>query len=167
MRRLFPPSGFSILLALTLVVVFIRLFLFSPYTVHGESMSPSLKGEERIIVNKLKYRIDPPDYGEIVVFQSEGKNLIKRVIGLPGDVIHIENGYVFRNGKRLEEPYINEKVQGFLQQTEVIKDHVFVLGDNRNNSLDSRQIGLIPMDQVVGRADFILFPFEEMDILIR
>ncbi|OYD08476.1 signal peptidase I [Paludifilum halophilum] len=167
MRTFLPSKGFSILAGLALLVILIKMFLFSPYMVHGQSMSPSLKGEERIIVNKWTYYFATPSYGDIIVFRTdENRNMIKRVIGLPGDVVSIESGYVFRNGERLDEPYLDKRVRGFLERTEVTEGHLFVLGDNRNNSLDSRQLGLIPMDRVVGRADLILTPLDEMGVLV-
>lgn len=156
----------AILLAF-LIALFIRLFLFAPYEVHGTSMSPTLNGEELLVVNKWIYNIKEPEYGDIIVFHtSETKDFIKRIIGLPGDRIKIENGILYRNGKPLHETYIKGRMEGTFEEVLVPSGHLFVLGDNRNNSKDSRVIGTIRMQDVVGRAEMVLLPISEIHFFL-
>lgn len=157
--------GVAVISALLIAVV-IRFFLFAPYEVNGTSMYPTLDGNELLIVNKFIYDVANPTYGDIVVFHTvEHRDFIKRVIGVPGDKIEVKNGSVYRNGKKLTEPYIAEKMIGDFAQVVVPKGHLFVLGDNRNNSKDSRIIGSVDEKEVVGRADVVVMPFQEFRML--
>jgi len=149
-----------------LAVVFIRSFLFGPFRVHGLSMYPTLYGEEFVMVNLCVYKFKKPSYGDIVVFHtSEERDFIKRVIGVEGDRIRIENQKVYRNGKELFEPYITQPTIGPSREVIVPKDEIYVLGDNRTNSKDSRLIGTVKLQDVVGRAEFVFFPFSRLKIL--
>ncbi|WP_243648694.1 signal peptidase I [Hazenella coriacea] len=156
----------SIVLAL-IVAVITRTFFYAPYEVYGHSMEPTLHGSELLIVNQWIYRVHPPEYGDIIVFHTDQEiDFIKRVIGLPGDKIMIKNGKVYRNGVLLKESYLNEQMdddQWFYQL--VPTGEIFVMGDNRNHSSDSRVIGTIPISQIVGRADLILLPFERFQMI--
>lgn len=159
------------IVAMVLAVIIaagIRTFLFVPYEVHGASMEPTLQGDELLIVNKLIYRFDQPEYGDIIVFHtSEKRDFIKRVIGLPGDQIAIKDGKVFRNGEELEEPYIYEPMNiNMKEEVTVPEGHIYVMGDNRNNSKDSRRIGPVKIDAVVGRADLVIWPLDRMHLLV-
>ncbi|CAG9622780.1 Signal peptidase IB [Sutcliffiella rhizosphaerae] len=161
-----------------ILVVLVRFFLFSPIVVDGESMVPTLLDEDRMIVNKL--RIGEYDRFDIVVFHaSQRKDFIKRIIGLPGDRIEYKNDKLYINGEFFEEPYLEElKKESLdfitgtfqLEETpggylEVPKGHVFVLGDNRKFSNDSRHIGVIPIDEIVGKAQIVYWPFERLLIV--
>jgi signal peptidase I len=153
----------AVLLAMT-----IRLYFYAPYRVYGSSMLPTLRGDELLIVNKWIYDQRSPSYGDIIVFHTEeDRDFIKRVVGLPGDEIAIHGGHVWRNGKKLEEPYILSEIQGDYPKTRVPPGHLFVLGDNRNRSRDSREIGMVDIDEVVGRAELVLFPLDRIQLLIR
>jgi signal peptidase I len=157
-------------IAVAVLIAFgIRGYLFAPYEVNGQSMEPTLKGDELLIVNKWIYRVDMPDYGDIIVFHTnEGRDFIKRVIGLPGDQIDIKNGKVYRNKKPLDEPYINGAMNdaiGSYKHLIVPAHHLFVMGDNRNNSLDSRMIGPVDISAVVGRADVVVLPVNRIHLL--
>lgn len=158
----------ALIVAASLMIV-VRVFLFAPYEVHGESMYPTFKGNERLIVNKWIYDVREPNYGDIVVFHTaEKRDYIKRVIGKTGDKISIKNGEVYRNGEKLEEPYINqERIRKTIPETVVPPDHLFVMGDNRNHSRDSREIGAISIGEVVGRADVQLMPFSQFQLLFN
>ncbi|MFC4075557.1 signal peptidase I [Salinithrix halophila] len=157
----------AILVAASLIII-IRVFLFAPYEVHGESMYPTFKGEELLIVNKWIYDVEKPQYGEIVIFHTaEQRDFIKRVIGKPGDRIAVKNGQVYRNGKKLNEPYMNEKIRRSLPETVVPQGHLFVMGDNRNHSRDSRDIGPVAIAEIVGRADVQLTPLSDFRLLFR
>jgi signal peptidase I len=163
--RVLKEWFFAVVVALLLAAV-VRIFLFAPYEVSGTSMYPTLDGNEMLLVNKIVYNLKKPAYGDIIVFHTnEQRDFIKRVIGLPGDKIAIHDGKVFRNGKELSEPYLSEETIGELKTITVPANQLFVLGDNRNNSKDSRVIGSIDMKDVVGRADAIVLPIQRMELL--
>ncbi|MDQ0418297.1 signal peptidase I [Croceifilum oryzae] len=152
----------------TAILLICRYIFFAPYQVKGESMYPTLKGNELLIVNKFIYKIKEPKYGEIVVFHSkEEKDFIKRVIGLPGDHIKITNGKLFRNEKEVGELYIANKIDPSTSFEEVVvpKGEIYVLGDNRPHSEDSRAIGPVDEKEVVGRAELVLMPFSQTQLL--
>jgi signal peptidase I len=163
-----------------ILVVLIRVFLFSPYIVEGASMNPNLATNERLIVNKLIYRFHPPQYGDIIVFHAtEGKDYVKRVIAQPGDLVKVEGDHLFVNGIKIYESYIAEhqedaKIEGRMYnminfpETKVPEDSLFVMGDNRSNSKDSRSIdvGFVPYNEIVGRADLIFWPISNVNVLL-
>jgi signal peptidase I len=176
-------------LAIAGILVFvIRWFLVSPFIVDGESMEPNFWNRERIIVNKIMYDIREPKRGEIIVFHvpDQGRDFIKRVIGVPGDTVKVEGDNVYINGKQIEETYLKEAYEkahaaGELYNKDdgdrsnfpnssypdgvVPEGMVFVMGDNRSNSEDSRRIGYIPMDRIVGRADLIFWPIKDFSLV--
>ncbi|MFH2040836.1 MAG: signal peptidase I [Chloroflexota bacterium] len=135
--------------------------------VDGFSMRPTLEDGEFILVNRLAYKFGTPKRGEIIVFRSPvvpDEDLIKRVIGLPGDVVEVTAGVVYVNGSPLVEPYI-AALPVYSGKWEVVDGYLFVLGDNRNDSSDSHSWGLVPMQNVVGRSILIYWPFNEWDML--
>ena len=128
--------------------------------VDGFSMNPTLQNGEYILVNKLAYKTGQPTRGDIIVFRlpgDESQDLIKRVIGLPGDTIHVSDGIVTINGTKLNEPYI---AQNPLYSGEWIvpEGNLFVLGDNRNDSRDSHQWGMLPFENIIGKSVVIYWP---------
>jgi len=159
-------------------VVFLGIFVFQPFKVNGHSMEPTLDHEDRVYVSKLSKTFSYlPDYGDIVVIDSRVDRTrsikddilehplvklmtgqtddpiyyVKRVIGKPGDVIELKDHQVYRNGEVLAEPYIKEVMEIVGEQEWIVpEDHIFVMGDNRNNSNDSRNIGFIPADHIIG-----------------
>lgn len=137
-------------------------------TVLSVSMQPTLYEQDFVLVNKLAYRFSSPTYGDVIVFDpplpNETEPYIKRVIGLPGDIVMIKNRQVLVNSKLLEEPYIMAE-PNYTGTWVVPEDHLFVLGDNRNNSSDSHQWGMVPMDSIIGKAEFIYFPIAHWKIL--
>ncbi|MGM7701150.1 signal peptidase I [Pseudalkalibacillus sp. Hm43] len=158
----------------------IRYFLFAPIVVDGESMMPTLHNGDRMIVNKISYDIGKPERFDIIVFNApEGKDYIKRVIGLPGDEIEYRDDTLFVNDQEVPEPYLNEYKQSIpdgtltdnFQLSEEIgtktvpEGHLFVLGDNRQHSKDSRNIGAIPMDAIIGKANVIFWPVDHLNVL--
>ena len=135
--------------------------------VDGFSMLPTLEDGEFILVNRLAYKFGEPKRGEIIVFRSPvvpDEDLIKRVIGLPGDEIEVIDGDVFVNGNMMDEPYI-AAAPIYNGKWNVVDGYLFVLGDNRNDSSDSHSWGLVPMPNVVGRSILIYWPFDQWDIL--
>ncbi len=128
--------------------------------VEGSSMRPTLENHQRLIVNKLAYKSDLPERGDIVVFHfpiDPDQDFIKRVIGLPGDDIEIDNGEVRVNGEILIEPYI-ASAPSYVGVWHVPENQIFVLGDNRNNSSDSHAWGAVPMENFIGKAILIYWP---------
>ena len=122
--------------------------------VDGHSMDPTLSNGERILINLLK----KPDYDDIVVvdgYTEYGRPLVKRVIGKGGDKLEFKNGHVYRNGNELDESYIHEPMEFSMDGSYTVPEGmVFVMGDNRNHSSDSRFIGPVPVDHVLGRVVF-------------
>jgi signal peptidase I len=148
-----------------LIAVSIRVLLFAPIVVDGVSMMPTLQDGEKLIVNKAIFFISEPKRGDIIVFHAtEDKDWIKRVIGEPGDIVEVENDTLYINDEMVDEPYLDISksiatgilTNGF--RSEVPEDHIFVMGDNRQNSRDSRMIGPIPIDSVFGRAEAVFWP---------
>lgn len=136
-------------------------FVVQTFKVHGQSMMPRLQGEEKVVVNKLLYYFTDPKKGEIVIVHPDkkGSSWIKRVIGLEGDKVRITGHKVYVNNELIEEPYINEPPQEDMREVVVPEGHIFVMGDNRNHSTDSRdsRVGPLPKSVVKGRAEFIFY----------
>jgi signal peptidase I len=159
---------------ISLIIALIITTFVKPTIVKHYSMQPTLDENDFLIINRLLYTRGNPDRGDIIVFESnqtdsngEQKLLIKRIIGLPGEEIEIRGGHVYINEQRIIEPYIEDDyTHGNIHQI-IPENHVFVMGDHRNNSLDSRNedLGLINIDDVVGKAFVRLYPFSEIGII--
>ena len=154
-----------LLIAFALVFGFIRPFIVEAFWIPSQSMVPTLQVGDRVFVNKFIYRFDEPQRGDIIVFKSvegstEGgqEDLIKRVVGLPGDEISVQDGVLFANGEPQEEPYVNRQSadSSSFGPAVVPKGEVFVMGDNRAGSLDSRYFGPVPLENIEGEA-FLIF----------
>jgi len=150
--------------ALLVVMVVIRPFIVEAYSIPSGSMRPTLMERDRILACKFIYRLRPPRRGEVVVFRappqaySPGKNLIKRVIGLPGETVAVHDGKVYINGRPLHEPYVLEPPYYEFGPYQVPQGCVFVMGDNRNDSLDSHIWGPLPIRNILGKAMVIWWP---------
>lgn len=148
--------------AVALVLAFlVRTFVLESYQVQGHSMLPTLTTGDRVLVDKLLYRIEGPRTGEIVVFRSpvkKNEDWIKRVIGVPGDTVKIVAGQVYINGHRYAEPFVKFNYSYNYGPVTVTPGHLFVLGDNRPNSYDSRYFGLLSESRVRGSAFVIWWP---------
>lgn len=153
----------TIVVSLAIFAV-IYIFLFQPHQVDGRSMEPNFQNAEYILTDKVSYRFGEPKRGDVVVFhspQDASTDFIKRITGVPGDMVSVKGGYFFLNGERLEEEYINDPGQvmpgRFLregQSVEVPMGEYLVMGDNRLHSSDSREWGFVPKANIVGRAFF-------------
>jgi signal peptidase I len=173
MRKTIFEFAKTIIIALIIALV-ITTFI-KPTLVKGYSMYPTIEPNNYLIVNKIPYIAGDPHHGDIVVFKAhiytdngEEKDLIKRIIGLEGDVIEVKDGVVYRNGEALKEDYVYGGVTpGDMAQITVDKGYIFVMGDNRPNSLDSRDpsVGEIALSDVLGRVDLRLFPFSEIGMI--
>lgn len=144
---------------LTFFIFWLVNGLIGRYRIDGSSMNPTLQNGEYLIINNVSYYLDDPSAGEVIVFHHPASdlNLIKRVIGLPGDEIEIRAGQVIVNGNVLDEPYIRE-APSYTYNGVVPEGQYFVLGDNRNNSSDSHSWSFLPKDHIVGKAMFIYWP---------
>lgn len=165
-----------------LFAIIVRQFLFSPIIVDGPSMQPTLYDRDQMIVNKFIYYLKDPERFDIVIFHaSEDKDFIKRVIGLPGEHVMVRGNELFINGRVVDQPFLSmhtgeqvafpiitgdfalEQLPGSF---EVIPEgYVLVLGDNRSNSTDSRSLGLIDMDEIVGKTNVVYWPFERIHVV--
>lgn len=150
-----------------LIALAINFFVAQPTLVRGYSMEPTLHQEERLLVEKVSYRFHQPQRGDIVVLKvaQEPIPLVKRVIGLPGETVEIRQGKVYVNGQHLDEPYLRQTPYGNMPARPVPAGSVFVLGDNRNNSNDSRYFGVVPLDDVVGKAWLRYWPLEQIGLV--
>lgn len=155
----------TVVLAL-LAAFLIRTYVVAPYYVDGFSMEPTLHNQERLLVNELGFRLSGLKTGEIIVFHPPlpvSIDFIKRVIGVPGDTVSMVNGQVYINGHLLPEPWETVSGKSYLDHfnlppTKVRPGYVFVLGDNRAHSDDSRFFGQVPISSVVGQAFFAVWP---------
>jgi signal peptidase I len=170
-------------LVLTVVIFFgIQAFIAQPYKVQQQSMENTLLPDEYVLVDKLSPRWDAYSYGDIIVFKppaawAEASDVpyIKRVIGLPGDTVELRDGLVYVNGVKLNEPYIYTGADGIQQQSfptaggasqwVIPAGELFVMGDHRENSADSRNFGPIMISDVVGRAWLRYWPFDRLGFI--
>ena len=170
-----------------LIALFLRVLLFQPFTIPSASMEPTLLEGDYIIVTKFSYgysrhsipfspplfdgrvRERKPERGDVVVFKlprDSSTDYIKRLIGLPGDTVQGQNGQVLINGEPLDEPYLDEGVTtGDFDPVEVPEGHLFMMGDNRGDSRDSRFFGPIAEETIVGRAFFRVWPLGDISTL--
>ena len=155
------------------VALVVKTFLIQAFYIPSESMFPTLTEDDRVLVNKLSYRLHDVNRGDLVVFErppnepeSDIKDLVKRVVALEGETIEERDGALFVNGERLDEPYLQRGVESHdLAPTVIPPDHVFVMGDNRGSSRDSRFFGPIEEDLIVGRAFVKVWPLPDLELL--
>ena len=176
------PSAWSSLFELlktvalfAIVAIVIRTFLIQPFIVDGSSMEPTFHNQEYILVDKLSYHFHNPKRGDVIVFHPPFRedNFIKRIIGLPGDTVEVRGEVVRVNGTVVTEPYVNPTANqmaatdGEVATTKVTlaDDQYFVMGDNRDHSKDSRELGPIPRTRFIGHAWLVLFPFDKLSLV--
>lgn len=152
--------SYVLIIALALVI---KKYVFSPVRVNGTSMSPTLENGYIMILNEIGYYINGIDRFDIAVINYNGEKLIKRVIGLPGEKVEYRNNQLYINDKVVEENFNHKDTADFSLEklnVEVIPDdYYFVVGDNRINSKDSRIIGLIHKSKIMGKTNFVVYPF--------
>ena len=159
-----------LLVSFALVFGFVRPFVMEAFWIPSGSMIPTLEIGDRVLVNKFIYRFTEPNRGDIIVFESvdnPDEDLIKRVVALPGDTIAVRRGHLILNGERQKEPYLNKNLpdRSFYAKTPVPKGHVFVMGDNRGNSADSRVFGPLPRKNIEGEAFLRFWPPHRIGLL--
>lgn len=162
-------------IVIAIIIAVIIMQFIKPTIVKETSMQPTLYENNYIFLSKQSYRFNEPKAGDIIVFHTELKTdsgkeklLIKRVIGIPGDMITIKEGKVYINEKPIDEPYTLEPyTSGTIENLEIPEGSLFVMGDNRQNSADSRDpsVGLVKTDKIVGKAVFRLFPFNKIGLI--
>ena len=163
----------GVIVGALLVALLIKTFLLQAFYIPSRSMEPTLRIGDRVLVNKLSYKVHDINRGDIVVFERPKdeppdaiKDLIKRVIGLPGETVSTQNGQVYIDGRPLDEPYLPAgTVTDNLPPTKVPDDEVFVMGDNRGDSRDSRYFGPIDEGLIVGRAFVRIWPVTHLGFL--
>ena len=174
-------------------VFLVLQFSIQNFRIDGSSMHPTLVDTQHLIASKVAYsRLHPssltgmfsggeaengntslfislaPAYGDVVAFAypiTSSQHMVKRVIGLPGDVIEIEEGYVIRNGQKLPETYVFDRDRRTISEVTVPSDSYYVLGDNRRRSTDSRDWGFVPSDHIIGRAWFSYWPSDKVEFI--
>jgi len=151
------------------IVAVLYTYIVGVFMISARSMYPTLHPEDRIVVNKLVYRFHAPRFGDVIVFAAppairdeEGQDFVKRVIGVPGDMIEIKDGKVFRNGHPLSEPYLDAPTADRMFPVRVPRNNLYVLGDNRLRSYDSRDWGFLDTKLVIGRATIIVSPAKRL-----
>lgn len=148
------------------VVLFIKAFIVTPIKVNGESMYPTLEEGDIMILNKTAYYFNKPERFDIVVVNMPNEYLIKRVIGLPGEHIEYIDNTLYVDGKKVEENFKHGKTDDFnieeLGSKRVPEGSYLVIGDNRENSLDSRELGFMKEEQLLGRTSLIILPFDRI-----
>jgi signal peptidase I len=160
-------AGETVLPAIVIAVL-INLFLAQATRVYGSSMEPSLHTNQRLVVEKLSYRLREPDRGDVIVLRMPERGpelLIKRVVALPGERVEIRDGNVYVDGIPLQEPYLGHPTNGTYGPTQVPAGQLFVMGDNRGASNDSRVFGPVQRERIVGRAWVSYWPLETMGLI--
>jgi signal peptidase I len=166
----------AVIIGAVVVALLIKTFVVQAFRIPSESMVPTLEMGDRVLVNKLSYDAHDLNRGDVVVFErppslpagpDDPKDLIKRVIGLPGDELQTKDGQLYVNGRLLEEPYLPEGTATFgIDEPLVVPEgQVLVLGDNRQNSSDGRVFGPIDEDSVIGRAFVVMWPLGRIGAL--
>ncbi len=155
-KKLLPYIG------IVIVVILIRTFIITPVRVDGESMYPTLKNNDIMMLKKYDKKYQ---YKNIVILKYGNTRLVKRIIGVPGDHIKVNNGKLYINGKKTNDLYSNITNDFSLEDfgySKIPQDYYFVMGDNRTNSTDSRTIGLIKKSDILGTTNFRIFPFNHI-----
>lgn len=162
-KELFPY------IAIIIIVLFVKNYIVAPIQVNGISMEGTLHDGDIMILNKLQYKRNGVDRFDIVVIKTDNSHIIKRVIGLPGDTVEIIDNKLYVNGKLYKESYLDKgtvtedfNLRELLDENKVPKNSYFVLGDNRDDSLDSRILGFINEDDIEGIASLTIFPFDRI-----
>ena len=152
-----------------LIVLVVNAFLAQATRVEGQSMEPNLHDNQRLVIEKISYHFHPPQRGDVVVLKRPNRQddppLIKRVVALAGETIEIRDGRVYINGEVLDESYLDQMTFGDVGPLVVSPEHVYVLGDNRGASNDSRSFGQVALSDIIGRAWLRYWPLDEIGVM--
>lgn len=148
-----------------LVVVLIRTFLFTPIKVNGNSMDDTLHDGDTMILNKISMKLNGIKRFQIVVIKTSDTYLIKRIIGLPGETIEYKNGKLYINDKEYKDPYYKDDNTGNFEKVIIPEGYYYVMGDNRSVSIDSRIIGVVNEQDILGVTNLILFPLSDFGLV--
>lgn len=151
-------------IVILLVVIIVKAYIITPIEVNGESMYPTLYNRDIMILNKLKTEFGEIKRFDIVVVKYDGKYLIKRVIALPGETIEYKDSKLYINGTEMKETFLKENVKtdDFKLEGKIPNDYYFVVGDNREVSLDSRYLGAFSKSKIAGKTSLTVFPFNRI-----
>ncbi|HEY1348391.1 MAG TPA: signal peptidase I [Ktedonobacteraceae bacterium] len=155
-------------IALTILIFLAIHFTVQNYQISGPSMQNTLHSSQFVLVNKVAYLFHPPERGDVIVFHEPDqpdRDLIKRVIGLPGDTLKLDGNNIWVNGTQLHEPYITQRNNPAAEMVTVPSNDYFVMGDNRPVSEDSRYFGSVPKDYIVGKAILVYWPLSQWQML--
>lgn len=163
-------SWVKVIVSALLIAIVLRTFVFQMALVNQISMDPTLHEGQMLVISKINYFVGDPNRGDIIVLKDEVENklLIKRVIGLPGEVVQLKNGKVYINSKELQPDYTSFPTFAYSQEEWTLPEgEYFVLGDNREHSRDSRadNVGMVYRENIVGRAVFRIWPFNKLGVL--
>ena len=168
-------ENFKLIAIALLIAAIVRVFIAEPRYIPSPSMLPTLSVGDRLLVDKVSYRIHTPIPGDIVVFEpppqlqdygySASQAFIKRVVGLPGQTVQVSDGTVLVDGKPLSEPYVLELAQYEMPMVQVPPNSLFVMGDNRNDSNDSHVWGYLPINNIIGKAALRFWPLPRLGLL--
>lgn len=147
-----------------IVVLLIKQFIITPIRVNQSSMNNTLYDKDIMILDKISYRFKSISRFDIVVVKKDKEYLIKRVIGLPGEIIEYKENKLYVNDKLVEENFLHKKTEDYKLEEKIPDNYYFVVGDNRPNSLDSRAFGLIKKDEILGKTNLVLFPFNHFGL---
>jgi len=153
------------------LVLIVRTYLFVPILVNGDSMAPTLEDKELLILNRFVYNENEPKRFDLIVFDydAEQKPLVKRIVGLPGEKVEYKNSNLYIDDVLIKENFIFEETEDFtidgLGITTCEEDTYFVMGDNRDNSTDSRIIGCVKKEDIIGKVNIILYPLNKFKII--
>lgn len=150
---------------IVLVVVLIRTYIVTPIKVNGTSMNDTLQNGDTMILNKLDVKVSDIERFQIVVIKTSESYLIKRVIGLPGETIKYKDGKLYIDGKVFKDPYFKDNNTDDFDEVKIPKNHYFVMGDNRSDSIDSRIIGVIDKKDITGTTKLVIFPIKDIGVV--
>lgn len=160
----------ALIVAAWIISFAIRTFVFDTRIVPTGSMLPTIQLQDRVIFDKLFYHFDTLERGDIIMFSpppaaEESEDLVKRIIGLPGERLEVKEGKVWINGKELDEPYLNQAPNYTYGPIDIPEDSYIMFGDNRNNSKDSHVWGLLPKENIKGRVILRYWPLKQFGVI--
>ena len=151
-------------LLIIVVVLLIKQFIVTPIRVNGSSMDTTLKDKDIMILDKISYRFSNIKRFDIVVIKLDNEYLIKRVVGLPGEIVEYKDNKLYINKKEIKENFTHQKTDDYSLDKKIPNGYYFVVGDNRTVSMDSRMIGLIKEEDILGKTSLVIFPFNRFGL---